>query len=717
MATPDFQWSRFYYPEILDALLRLKGRIWPEHTEDSEADPVVQLYRSFALISHLQACRLDHVAREQYLATAHLRSSFVARGREMDYRLAVAVPAETELVADLSRALSAPTEVVKGYSLSSTRGDADVPVVVFERPEEAGLQATATGVWTVVQDDGGVVTLPALPAALWAGVPAVDDAVYFRHPELMWDRLDLEVSVAAVATTIRWEYRDDRRGTPDVAFPWGAFVRAQVSSLVGSSPADGLQVTIRCLLTGVSETCTVVWGGWNRVDTIGTLGQAVVSSNPADYEVTAEWCELPDLVDGTAGLTQNGTVTWSLPQDTDHDWTPGTIGTSAGYLVRARVVAIGGGPTSPTLAAVAEARKTTWSVLWPVTQGRRVTDRLGVTTADAGQAFEVPRAGLLELVSLTVNGEEWSRVTTLLASAGYDRHFTFDEDPDGSWWVRFGDGANGKIPQAGVVVEALYRIGGDVDGNVGAGTIVVDRAGNSALRNVRNPRAAAGWVAQEGLTDESLDALRVTMPASLRTLGRAVTPPDCETIAVAFRTTDGSQVAARALAIEEGSGAKTVDVICVGPGGAAPTATDLAELDAHFNGALIGLQQVGGVAMANTRCVLKPYVARLVDVTATLYVLSAYAPDAQAQAQAAIEAILQPLAFRVARASDGTWVQTTEYLWTWGGQVAPTVLQAAIALAVSGLVNLVLTLPAAPVLLGATELPRPGVVTVTVVAV
>jgi len=308
---------------------------------------------------------------------------------------------------------------------------------------------------------------------------------------------------------------------------------------------------------------------------------------------------------------------------------------------------------------------------------------------------------------------EWARVKNLLTSASYESVYTLKEQADGTWQIEFGDGSNGAIPGALQTVKATYRYGADKSGNVGASEIKQDRSGNGRLTNIRNPRAASGWVVQEGTTDKSLAELRVALPASIRTLERVVTPTDAETMAVAFRQTDGSQTIIRALAIEEGAGAKTLKLICVGYGNVAPTTEELTELDTYFNGELVGVQRIGGLVMGNTQVVSAAFVPHSINVTATVDVLSEYATSAKAAIEAALNATLQPTAKRVKLNADGSTSETTSYQWRWNGKVTSAAINTSITLATVGVIDISLS-GWVDVTLDTAELPVPGTITITV---
>ena len=378
---PDFQWSRFYYPDILEALILFKAGVWPEHTETDPHDPVVQLLRLFALVGHQQAVRLDHVARELYLPTARLRSSLVALGALMDYRLALAVPAAADVVADLNGAVAPAGRLVKAHSRFATEGSGSSPAIEFEYDADADLAAVdGTGTWQLADwlndpgapdildpgGSGGTILFHAAPvtaADLWGAtiVPPNDSGgLIWMNSDLMFDRIGIENTSAWVGLTdLRWEYYDDSRvSPPDSVVDNTGTITLDVSTLVGAaSDSDGLSVLVICLRTGVQEWLETVTAGGQVVTTTGTLGQTTVSTNAGDYTVRTYWPELPDVVDGTvvagAPLAAAGTVQWTLPQGADRRWAKITLDdgatTRTGYAIRARKVDSSGGEAAPAL--------------------------------------------------------------------------------------------------------------------------------------------------------------------------------------------------------------------------------------------------------------------------------------------------------------------------------------------------------------------------------
>ena len=96
--------------------------------------------------------------------------------------------------------------------------------------------------------------------------------------------------------------------------------------------------------------------------------------------------------------------------------------------------------------------------------------------------------------------------------------------------VNFGDNQNGKIPAPGTNnVRAVYRVGGGVQGNVGANKINRMVSNIYEVSSVTNPSPASG-----GVDRETVESIKRMAPRMLRTLWRAVTAEDYKTLAEAL---------------------------------------------------------------------------------------------------------------------------------------------------------------------------------------
>jgi hypothetical protein len=92
---------------------------------------------------------------------------------------------------------------------------------------------------------------------------------------------------------------------------------------------------------------------------------------------------------------------------------------------------------------------------------------------------------------------------------------------DRTAYLRFGDGVDGELPDAGLQFSAWYRVGSGSAGNVGAESIVHAIGSGLGLTAIINPIAAGG-----GIDPESLDDVRINAPYAFNTQERAVTLAD-----------------------------------------------------------------------------------------------------------------------------------------------------------------------------------------------
>ncbi|HEY2069694.1 MAG TPA: hypothetical protein VGG48_09095 [Rhizomicrobium sp.] len=125
----------------------------------------------------------------------------------------------------------------------------------------------------------------------------------------------------------------------------------------------------------------------------------------------------------------------------------------------------------------------------------------------------------------------WTAKADLLESGPNDNDFVVEMDDSGIAHLRFGNGSEGYMPDAGTVFTAAYSLGNGPAGNVGSETItyVVFRevTGGMGKLQPRNPLPAVGGTSPEPIADVKLYA-----PNAFRdTLERAVTADDYSTLA------------------------------------------------------------------------------------------------------------------------------------------------------------------------------------------
>lgn len=133
----------------------------------------------------------------------------------------------------------------------------------------------------------------------------------------------------------------------------------------------------------------------------------------------------------------------------------------------------------------------------------------------------------VRLTSTASEPNEWLPRADLLSSEGDAQHFVVEIDDEGIAHLRFGDGETGRMPEAGMVFSATYRVGGGVEGNVGAEAISqVIWPGKRTISGEtlwpRNPLAARGGTAPEPIAEARLFAPR----AFRKELQRAIIPED-----------------------------------------------------------------------------------------------------------------------------------------------------------------------------------------------
>jgi hypothetical protein len=181
-------------------------------------------------------------------------------------------------------------------------------------------------------------------------------------------------------------------------------------------------------------------------------------------------------------------------------------------------------------------------------RGNNLTATHGATVADEpvyladgtpGQRFALARTPVTHLLTkedsrrrrsrpeleVRVDGALWQQVESLFASGPADLHYTTEIDENDVMTVVFGTGARGSVPAAGAEVQARYRVGLGVVGNVGADALTVPTA-LAAVAAVTNPFPADG-----GADRESADEAKIAGPGSVVAQERAVTLEDYELLA------------------------------------------------------------------------------------------------------------------------------------------------------------------------------------------
>jgi hypothetical protein len=195
-------------------------------------------------------------------------------------------------------------------------------------------------------------------------------------------------------------------------------------------------------------------------------------------------------------------------------------------------------------------------------------------------------------LTVRVGGVAWKERPTLYGSTAIDRAYTLSTDEQNRMFVGFGDGLSGaRLPSGTNNVQATYRKGLGIDGNVAAGSLTQLMTRPLGLKSVSNLLMAEG-----GTDPEPASAARQSIPLTTRTLGRAVSVLDYEDFARAY-----SGIAKAQAGVLQVSGVQTVAITLAAPLGkpltpASPVWTNLlgalkASGDPHVPVTLLALQQ------------------------------------------------------------------------------------------------------------------------------
>lgn len=711
---PDFDFSGFYYPQLLEALTLYKRQNVPELTDESAYEPYSQLLRAFALVGHLNNTLLDLVAQEHTLPTSQLVETVRNMLRLIDFEMRPATPAQADLIYELSGVLAAATEVVPEGAQAATSKEGDTPAIFFEALE--ALTVDPTNVFShVLTWDGSAFTdqttkandqTPGQHFTIWPGGVAVGKAVYFGHKQIMWNELGAVFQTPGSNFQGVWEFYDGRwtKTNPTSVSDLGGQLEFDLTSLLGSQNRQGTTVRIQLNETTAYEELESTWTGTKNIAVTGLLGQTSPSTDPEDYFVGSDWTILEALVDGSAGLTQDGDLEFTLPQTVELDWTTGAVNNKTAFWLRFRVTSVLGGAVSPVLNyALLTGGKQYAKRL--VTQGKTIEETLGSSNGSTNQRFPASQDHFVwGSEEISVDGETWVRVSNFLASTARDKHYRTELSDNDQLVVVFGDGVTGRIPPVGVSnVSASYRWGANEDGNVGANKITSDKSGLVKVNKVWNPRPAVGWEQAQGATESSLERAKIEGPASLRVKEVALSPDDLVTLAKAFEL-DGARPFARGKAFEEGYGPKTVALTVVAAGGGQASAAQLEALDAYFNGDPTASPKIAKHFVANQEVTSRNYTPKTIDIAASVW------GNVSAEAvENSLREVVQPEALR----EDGV-----TYEWDFGETVPVSRLTHEIFSTDESIVKVEITeingAAPADVSMGANQLPFLGTVTLQI---
>lgn len=168
-----------------------------------------------------------------------------------------------------------------------------------------------------------------------------------------------------------------------------------------------------------------------------------------------------------------------------------------------------------------------------VVEGALVTNEtIGSSNGSANQRFVLFYSGVIgdsvevfveegPVVGGSPSLVKYQYVNKLINSSANDKVFTIATNANNETEIVFGNGINGKIPNAGQDVIVNYRKGVGINGNVSVNSITQIQNSPSPYIFISGSSAALG-----GANAESLESLRTNIPNSFATQDRAVSLSD-----------------------------------------------------------------------------------------------------------------------------------------------------------------------------------------------
>jgi hypothetical protein len=485
-------------------------RYTPEWTDHNLSDPGITLIQLFAWLGEIILYRLNRVPEKNYIEFLKL----------IGIEQKQAVPATAELTFTLNSSGSAYVIVPKGTRVgaeaSSEPPSALASPTLPEEPEDPVVFETEE-------------TLIAIAATL-ANVQVFDGASYVEYTQ---------------ANSVYGEHY----------YPFGRRVRTNSALLLGFTsdtgfPAVEINLAVRVYRDPASTTAY-------HAQTPG-VADDLQAALVWEYWNGTRWQTLSILKDETRAMTESGHVYFRGPEDITADLI-GAVA-EARYWIRCRV-SKSYYDIAPELEAVSTNTVRARAV-------STITDEVvGSSNGTANQIFTLQHvpvwAGDLRPVeerladkpSRYLNESEqaaadeklqeqeflkgfllevdegdglspWEEVEDFYNSGSDDRHYVLDRS---SGQISFGDGAQGRIPLAGIenIVVRYYRYGGGENGNAGVGAIQDLQSSVSGVDSVTNL-----WPAEGGSDEEDIEDTKARAPKVLKARDRAVTSQDFEFLAM-----------------------------------------------------------------------------------------------------------------------------------------------------------------------------------------
>ncbi|MGF6789695.1 putative baseplate assembly protein [Paraburkholderia sp. 35.1] len=493
---PQIDYLARDYPAFVQVMLDRLALLAPRWSERNAADLGVAVVEVLAYVADQLSYRHDVIDTEAYLSTARLRISIRRHARLVDYRLDDGSNARVWLQLDLGGDL--PGGVPPGTRCCTVFDGASAPALPADTGTYDAALAAGAAFFEVMAD-----------RYTNGDSPAPDPRPLYRNnnrmPLYAWSAQHSCLAVGATSATLYGHYTLSRGDILILAEAMGPLTGAPPDA----NPAN------RCVVRLVRD-------GEQSVDRLTQCAVTRIVWHDADA-LTFPLCvsSVTDAEHGNKPLP-SVSVAYGNVVLADHGRTLGSPLEPMPELLEAVP------PYGRYRPALSEPG-VTMAATNPYVSDQPANGQLPIRpAAQAAQWSPGDTAPVITLTGTDADGSlpDWYAVGDLLdAEIGPQTPaFETEVENDGTAYLRFGDGVNGRAVEPSTVFKAFYRVGNGAAGNVGADTITLidtNFVGGGYVDAVSNPLPAFG-----GRDPESLAHARQNAPVAFRQQERAVTAQD-----------------------------------------------------------------------------------------------------------------------------------------------------------------------------------------------
>lgn len=513
-----------------------------------EGDVAKVLIELIAYCGDMLSFSVDRVGEEAFLATCRLFESALRHANSVAYQVATAngasavlVPVSYEKIPAEIKVASAANEVhtitLAGNPTSGTwtftfSGETSVAIAhnasaVTVRSTLEAMAVIGEGNVTVTGDDGGPYTVTFVGDLGFTNVAASSGtATNLRRNAIQ----SVVLSPVPSSGVFRLTFNSGAEETGDLAYNATSSQIETAIELLPSIGAGNVSVTgsasagfeIEFVGTLVNSPQDLFEVSTNTLDAGGPVSVLITEVQDGAAQSVASVVSVegydntynPTFKKGT--IFQIGTQTWEVTDDTT-------------------IIATEVTPTE---------FQTAFEI--PVSSGRSFEETY-TSTGVSFQTFTTQNTNVIEgTLEVYVGDTEtpWTRVSTLSLAAGDEQAYSVRFDSMGRAVISFGDGNTGAVPAAAQTIYVQAKSGGGAATNIGTGGIKVSLQGLATNSDDVSIAVSVPVVniapATGGRDRESLEEIRRNIPAYLRTVDKAITKEDYETLSSQYESDNGS---------------------------------------------------------------------------------------------------------------------------------------------------------------------------------